>query len=167
MTSAKQALDNVDAEKWGQTSIDERLRLLYLIRANMLQYFDELNQAVADRNNSFLDNKQAYTGDSVSVFCMLSPASNVAVAIELYESLKKTGKPLQPNSVTKVADELYEVDAFPLTYKDTLIYPTHRMLLRVKSAEEPVVQNPMEKPTGISAILGGGNVASSAEIFKR
>jgi hypothetical protein len=166
MTSAKQAIDCVDAEKWGQTSIDERLRLLYLVRANMLQYFDELNQAVADRNNRALDNKQAYTGDSASMFCMLSPANNVAAAIKLYETLKKTGKPLQPNSVTKVADELYEVNAFPLTFKDFLLYPTHRMLLHVKSTEEPVVQNPMEKPTGITGILGAGNVASSAEIFK-
>jgi acyl-CoA reductase-like NAD-dependent aldehyde dehydrogenase len=166
MTSAKQAIDHVDAEKWGQTSIDERLRLLYLIRTNMLQDFDELNQAVADRNNQPLGSKKTYTADNASMFCMLSPANNVAVAIDLYESLKKTGKPLQPNSVTKITDELYDVNAFPLTYKDSLIYSTQTMFLRVKSTEEPVVQNPMEKPIGITGILGGGNVANSAEMFK-
>ena len=167
MTSAKQAIESVDAEKWGQTSIDERLRLLYLIRANILQDFDELNQAVADRNNLPLEsNKQAYTGDNASMFCMVMTANNVAAAIELYESLKKTGKPLQPNSVTKIADGLYDIYAYPLTYKDTLVYATQKMFLRVKSTEEPVVQNPMEKPAGITAILGGGNVAQSAEIFK-
>eukprot|EP00977_Amphora_coffeiformis_P010154 scaffold2363_cov159-Amphora_coffeaeformis.AAC.16 len=169
---AKQAVDSVDAEKWAATTVKERLHLLYTVRENMIQHVDELNAAVAKSRNKLgnvrSDDPHPYNGNSVALGSSVTFANNLATAIDLYESLQKTGQLLQPISVTKVeaAENLYDAHVFPLTYKESFMFPTQKMILRIAGEEPPVVQNPLDKPPGIIAILGAGNTGSSVELIK-
>jgi hypothetical protein len=90
-------------------------------------------------------------------------ANTVTACIDLYEALV-TGKMLQPISITKVQDGLYDIHVFPQQAKDKLMCADRKDYIRVKG--EPNQVNPLTKPAGIIAVLGAGNYSSSLEMVK-
>ena len=109
--NATEAIDQLDPRKWGDTSPAERLQLLEEVRANLKKYGDELAAADSKMKNGILG--APLFSDPVSKVATVVPmASTISAAINLYEAILD-GKMLQPLSVDKVGDDLYDIYVFP------------------------------------------------------
>lgn len=160
--NATEAIDQLDPKKWTQTPPPERLRLLEEVRANMSAYGDELAAADSKMKNGILGSP-LYSDPVSKVGTVVPMANTVSAAIGLYEAILD-GKMLQPLSVEKVGDDLYDIYVFPQERKDKLMSADRKDRIRVKG--EPKQVNPMDKPGGIIAVLGAGNYSSSLEMMK-
>lgn len=164
---AAEALAQVDPQKWDRTSAIERLHLLEQVREKMEVYADELAASDSQMKNDLLG--EALFSDPVSMVGTVVPMANTITAcIDLYEALVD-GDLLQPISITKVENTLpgevrYDIHVFPQNKKDKLLYSDRTDFIRVIG--EPKQINPLEKPTGIIAVLGAGNYSSSLEMVK-
>jgi hypothetical protein len=148
------------------TGIEERLRLLREVQANMLALKDEIGAAEAKTRNDRLADP-LFTKEDGVVVSIVPVGNNVTASIDLYETLLKTGKMIQPLSTSKVENteaNLTDLNVFPRTYKESLLYATRKDFLRVKG--DPKQVNPMDKETSIIGILGGGNISGALEIIK-
>ena len=159
---ATQAVDQLDPQKWADTPPAERLRLLEEVRTNMKAYGDELAAADSKMKNDILG-APLYSDPVSKVGTVVPMANTVSAAISLYEAILD-GKMLQPLSVEKVGDNLYDIRVFPQERKDKLMNADRKDRIRVKG--EPKQVNPMDKPAGIIAVLGAGNYSSSLEMMK-
>ena len=160
--NAKEAVDRLDPQKWAATPAIERLHLLEEVRENMKTYADELAAADAKMKNDRMG-EALFSQDESMVATVVPVANTVTACIELYESLVH-GEMLKPIDITKVKDGLYDIHVFPQHAKDKLMYADRKDRLRVKG--EPKQINPLDKPSGIIAVLGAGNYSSSLEMVK-
>ena len=160
--NATEALDQLDPKGWAETSPADRLRLLEEVRTNLKKFGDELADADSRMKNGILG-APLYSDPVSKVGTVVPMANTVSAAIELYEAIID-GKMLQPLSVKKVGDDLYDIYVFPQERKDKLMYADRKDRIRVKG--EPKQVNPMDKPAGIIAVLGAGNYSSSLEMLK-
>ena len=158
----KESIDRLKPEAWASTSPAERLHLLEEVRENMKTYASELAASDSRMKNSLMD--EALFSDPISLVATIVPLANtVSACIELYESIIH-GEMLKPLNITKVKDELYDIQVFPRSAKDKLMNADRKDYIRVKG--EPTQLNPMDKPPGIIAVLGAGNYSSSLEMIK-
>ena len=160
--NAKEAIDRLDPAKWAATAAAERLHLLEEVRENMKTYADELAASDAKMKNDLMS-EELFSVPVSKVGTIVPLANTVTACIDLYESLVH-GEMLQPISINKVRDGLYDVHVFPQGAKDKLMNGDRKDYVRVKG--EPKQVNPYDKPAGIIAVLGAGNYSSSLEMVK-
>jgi hypothetical protein len=160
--NAKEAIDQLNPQKWTATSAVERLHLLEEVRENMKTYADELAASDTRMKNGIMG-ENLFSDDLSMVATVVPVANTVTACIDLYESLMK-GEMLKPISITKVKDGLYDIHVFPQAAKDKLMYADRKDYIRVKG--EPKQISPLDKPAGIIAVLGAGNYSSSLEMIK-
>ncbi len=159
---AQEAFDQLDPQKWSQTSIEQRLQILKQIQDNMEKYGDELAQADGDMKNGIIGDELYFHG--FNIFGTLGPiAGSIGASVTLYESLQK-GENLKSTKITQINDEIWDIQVFPHTKKERLMAGKQTGHLRVKG--EPKQINPMDKPAGVIAVLGAGNYSSSLEMVK-
>ncbi len=160
--TAKEAYNRLQPEKWAATPAAERLQFLEEIRENIKEYADELAASDAAMKNELMgedlfSHAEGLTGTVVPI------ANNITACIHLYEKLVQGQLP-EPVSVSKVKDQLYDIQVYPKETKDKITAGAQKGYLRVKG--EPIQLNPLEKPMGIIAISGAGNYSSSIEMVK-
>lgn len=160
--NATEAIDRLDPAKWANTPPTERLRLLEEVRANLKKHGDALAAADSKMKNDLLG-APLYSHPVSKVGTVVPMASTVSAAIALYESLLD-GKLLQPLRIEPVGDDRHDIYVFPQERKDKLMYADRSDRIRVKGT--PKQTSPMDKPTGIIAVLGAGNYSSSLEMLK-
>ena len=161
-STAAEAIDRLDPEKWAATTPLERLHLLEQVRENCRKHADELGAADAKMKNDLMG-EELYSISTSKVATVVPIANTLSACIELYEHLVHGEMP-EPVAVTKVDDDLYDIQTFPSSRKDRLMSQHQTQTLRVKG--EPVQVNPMDKPAGIIAVSGAGNYSSSLEMVK-
>jgi acyl-CoA reductase-like NAD-dependent aldehyde dehydrogenase len=164
--TASDAVGSADPQKWAATSIEERLRLLREVQSNLQSFKDELGVAEAKTRNDRISDP-LFSKEFGLVLTVLPVGNNVAASIDLYETLLKTGKMIQPLSASKVEnsqEDLTDLHVFPRTYKESFLYSTRKDILRVRG--EPKQVSPMEKESGIVGCLGAGNFSGALEIIK-
>ena len=162
MTTAQEAYDRLDPDKWAKTTIPERLHLLEEVRENMKAHAEELAQADADMKNALMGD-ELYTLGTSLMATVVPLGNSVTASIHLYEELAK-GHALEPLVVKRVRDGIYDARVFPQETKDKVLSGTQRGHLRIKG--EPKQISPLDKPAGVIAILGAGNYSSSLEMVK-
>ncbi|TZF93497.1 aldehyde dehydrogenase family protein [Chryseobacterium panacisoli] len=160
--TAQEAFNQLDPKKWAETSVVEKLHLLEEVQNNLKKYADDLGTSDQKMKNTIMG-EDIYT-HAESVFATAVPlAGNVSACIQLYESIAKGEMP-KPLNITKVDDDTYDVHVFPMDAKDKVLSGTQSGHLRIKGTPKQV--NPLEKPAGVTAILGAGNYSSSLEMVK-
>ena len=98
--NAKEAIDQLQPQKWAATPATERLHLLEEVRENMKTYADELAASDAKMKNDLMG--EELFSQPVSMIATVVPIANTVTAcIDLYESLIK-GEMLKPISINKV-----------------------------------------------------------------
>lgn len=100
----------------------------------MKTYGDELAAADSRMKNDILG-VPLYSDPVSKVGTVVPMANTVSAAIDLYEAILD-GKMLQPISVEKVGEDLYDIYVFPQARKDKLMYADRKDRIRVKG--EPV-----------------------------
>ncbi len=160
--NATQAIDQLNPQKWAETSAGKRLHLLEEVRENMKIFAEELAASDSKMKNSLMG-ENLFSDEASMVATVVPIANTVTACIDLYESLVK-GALLKPLGIRKVKDDLYEIHVFPQQAKDKLMYADRKDYIRVKG--EPKQINPLDKPAGIIAVLGAGNYSSSLEMIK-
>lgn len=159
---AKEAFNTLKPDVWAETSIDDRLTILKQIQDNMEEFGDELAEADGKMKNDIIGDELFFHG--FNIFGTVGPiAGAVGASVMLYESLKKGELP-QPNKITQINDEIWDIEVFPHTAKDKVMAGKQVGHLRVKG--EPQQINPMDKSAGVIAVLGAGNYSSSLEMVK-
>ncbi len=159
---AKEAVDRLDPNKWSRTPPAERLHFLEQVRGNLKTYGNELAAADTRMKNGLMG--ETLFNDALSKVATMVPMANtVTAAIELYEELVHGEMP-EPLAITKIDKGLYDINVFPSSAKDRLMYGDRTEVLRVTG--EPKQIDPMDKPAGIVAVLGAGNYSSSLEMLK-
>ena len=160
--TAKESIDQLDAEKWVNTPIDKRLNLLYQVRENVKTYGKELAESDTKMKNGLMG-EDLFSLDESLVATVVPVASTLTACIGMYESLQE-GRMPEPISVKKVSDDLFDVHVFPQSSKDKVMYADRKDFLRVKG--EPKQIRPTDKPASIIAVLGAGNYSSALEMVK-
>ncbi|WP_196889930.1 aldehyde dehydrogenase family protein [Aureivirga sp. CE67] len=160
--TAKEAFEYVDAKKWSETSVYERLYLLEEIKDNLKKHADELGQLELENKNNFA--KGAYYRVPECLAGIVYPLATIINAcVHLYESLSK-GKMPAPENIHQINDTFYDVEVHPLDIKEKLLANTQTFHLHIEGKPRQI--NPLEKKAGIIAILGAGNYSSTLEIIK-
>jgi len=160
--TAAQAIDTLKPEAWAKTSIAERLRLLKTIRENLKNTGEHLATSDAKMKNTLMGEEIFGIAES-KVATVVPIANTLSVAIDLYESLSQGNMP-KAISVEKVSGNRHKIEVFPQTLKEKIIAGGQKAYLYVTG--EPKQVNPMDKPAGITAVLGAGNYSSSLEMVK-
>ena len=160
--NAQSAYSQLKPEEWATTSIHERLHLLEEVRENLKEYADELATADSKMKNGLMS-ENLFSDAESKVATAVPIANTLSACIQLHETLAD-GKMLEPISISKVTEELYDVQVFPKAIKDKIMAGTQKAYIRVKG--EPKQVNPMDKPAGVIAVLGAGNYSSSLEMVK-
>lgn len=161
--NAEQAISHVDPQKWAKTSAQKKLALLKLLQRRIRRFQPELFQAElklhGDDEN---DRKKAHLVGYARI-APIGIASNVAICIEIYRALAQ-GKMPGPLGVKSVENGYFDVHAFPYTTLERLQHPGYAGFVRVKSGPRQI--SPLEKPAGITAIVGAGNFTSAFEMIR-
>lgn len=88
MTKARNAINPLQPEKWEQTAISTRIKLLKAIRNNLKRYGGELAVADTQMKNNLMN--ESLFSHSMSKAGTLVPLGNTVTAcIDLYQSLQK------------------------------------------------------------------------------
>lgn len=156
------AITHLDAQKWADTSPAERLALLEAVRENLKRLGDDLAALDTAMKNGQMG-EEIYTDPFSKIVTVVPMANTVSAAIEVYEDIVH-GKMPEPISITKAGDDLSDIAVFPIHTKDKLMNGDRTDVIRVKGAPKQV--NPMDRPAGITAVLGAGNYSSSLEMLK-
>ena len=158
--TAQEAFDHLDPQKWAKVSAIERLALLEQIQKNLKQYAKELGKVDADMKNDLIGENITSVAEGMGTTVM--PMASTLMGIQhLYESLIKGEMP-EALHTEKVAENLYEIEVFPIHTKDKLTVGKQKGYIHVEG--EPKQTNPMDKPAGVIAISGAGNYSSSIEM---
>ena len=160
--TAQEAYNSLDPQKWTATSAAERLHLLEEVRSNLKTYAKELAKSDNDMKNNLMG-EEIFREPESMISTAVPVANTLSACIHLYESILH-GKMPEPTKITKVKEDIYDVEVAPLDAKDKLIAGTQKFHLRIKG--EPRQVNPMDKPAGIIAVSGAGNYTSSLEMVK-
>lgn len=157
---AQTAFDTLDAKAWAATGAVERLALIEAIQGNLLAYAEELGNTDAAMKNARAGAGAVSRAEGIAT--TVNAMGNTLMGIRhLYESLVHGGMP-RANGSRAIADDLYEVDVFPIHRKDKLLAGKARGYLHVRGAPKQV--NPLDKPAGVIAVSGAGNYSSSIEM---
>ncbi len=161
-SNAAKAIDHLDPGKWANTSPLERLHLLEAVRENCKEYADELAGADGRMKNDLMG-EELYSLSTSKVATVVPIANTLSACIDLYEHLVH-GEMMEPLSISRVEDDLYDIEVAPHNRRERLMNPHQTQVLRVKG--EPTQVNPMDKPAGIIFVSGAGNYSSSLEMVK-
>ncbi|MBX7210258.1 MAG: aldehyde dehydrogenase family protein [Verrucomicrobiaceae bacterium] len=161
--NAHQAIDWVDADKWRKTSAREKLELLKTLQKRIKEYQSALYEAELTLHKIDKDDPSQLHRSGYARIAPIGIAKNVAICIEVYESLVKGEMP-KPMEVKKVGDGLYDAYVFPHTKMDKLLNGNCHGYIRVRG--EPKQVSPLDKEGGITAILGAGNFTSAFEMIR-
>lgn len=160
--NVQEAYNYLDPKKWADTSISKRLKLLKETRSNMETYAVELAKCDADMKNNLM-NEELYSVDTSMMATVIPVANTLSACIHLYESLEKGVMP-KPEKITKISDDIYDVEVKPMDLKERLVAGSQKFHLRVKGT--PTQTSPLDKPAGVIAVSGAGNYSSSLEMVK-
>lgn len=164
MITPKEAVDRLDPHKWKETSAEKKLEFLKKIRENINIYFDRLVDADCGMKGITRGDPDNLHQEGTAIQSVIVPvASNISACIDLYEHLVE-GKMPEAIKTEEVSPDLYDVTVFPRDLKDKILYSGHRGILRIKG--KPLQKSPLDKPGGITAVLGAGNYASSFEMVR-
>ena len=158
--NARDAVDWVAPNRWKDVPAADRLALLKKVQRNIDRYFEEL--VSADCKAKGIERGVAGNGhqEGTSIQAtVVALANSVSVAIEVYEAILRR-RPLEPLAVTPVGDGRFDIKVGPRG-KERMLNGDRTDILRVVG--EPRRVGPYEKPGGIVAVLGAGNVASPFE----
>jgi len=157
---AQTAFNYLEPENWANTSVIERLDLLEQIQTNLKNYAHELGESDANMKNEHLG--EALVSQEEGMGATVLAMGNTLTGIHhLYESLAHGEMP-KPLSIKKIADNLHEVEVYPIYRKDKLLAGGQKGYIHVKG--EPKQTNPLDKPAGVIAVSGAGNYSSSIEM---
>ena len=158
--TAQEAFNQLDPQKWIQTSIVERLAILEQIQKNLKTYAKKLGAEDAKMKNELVGEDITSLPEGMGTTVM--PMGNTLTGIHhLYESLMHGEMP-KPLSIKKIDDSIYEILVFPTHSKDKLAAGKQKGYIHVEGYPKQV--NPMDKPAGIIAVSGAGNYSSSIEM---
>lgn len=158
--TAQDAYNSLDPQAWASTSVVEKLALIEQIQHNLKTYAEELGEADAKMKNELIGENITSVSEGMGTTVM--PMAGTLKGIQhLYESLAQGTMP-QPKNVRKLADNLYEIEVYPIHAKDKMVAQKQRGFLHVTG--NPTQTNPMDKPAGVIAISGAGNYSSSIEM---
>lgn len=158
--NAQEAFQQLQAQKWSETSIIERLELLHQVRENLAQSATRLAKSDSSMKNKMME--ENLFSDAMSMTATVVPIANtINSCIHLYESLAKGNMP-KPIKTEQVDENLYDIMVFPQNNKDKFLYGSQKAFLRVKGKPKQI--DPRKKPAGVIAILGAGNYSSSIEM---
>ncbi|WP_196893108.1 aldehyde dehydrogenase family protein [Aureivirga marina] len=160
--TAQEAFDFVDAKKWKETTIYERLYLLEEIRENLKEYAEELGKSEAKMKNKLAE-EEIYRIPECMVGIVYPIATIINACIHLYESISR-GKMPEAEKISQISDSIYDIELHPLDAKEKVFSNSQTFHLRVEG--KPKQKNPLEKKGGIIAVLGAGNYSSTLEIIK-
>ncbi len=157
---AQTAFDTLDPQTWAATGAVERLALIEQIQDNLLAHAAELGRTDAAMKNGLAGEGAVSVAEGIAT--TVNAMGNTLMGIRhLYESLVHGEMP-KPNGIRQIADDLWEVDVFPIHRKDKLLAGKARGLLHVQG--EPKQVSPLDKPEGVIAVSGAGNYSSSIEM---
>lgn len=157
---AQTALNQLDAQRWANTSITERLALLKRIQNNLRTQAKALGRVDAKMKNDLIGQDLISVAEGMGTTVM--PMAGTLLGIQrLYESLAKGDMP-KPLSTEKIGDDTYAVQVFPIHAKDKLVAAKQKGYLHISGT--PKQTNPMDKPAGVIAVSGAGNYSSSIEM---
>lgn len=158
--TAQEAFNTLNPEKWAKTSVAERLALLEQVQKNLKKYAKELGTVDANMKNKLIGENITSVAEGMGTTVM--PMAGTLIGIEnLYQSLVK-GKMPEALSTKKLANDLYEIQVFPIHSKDKLSAGKQQGFIHVEGT--PTQTNPLDKPAGIIAVSGAGNYSSSIEM---
>ncbi|KAA3632090.1 MAG: aldehyde dehydrogenase family protein, partial [Bacteroidetes bacterium] len=158
--TAQQAFNQLDPNKWAETSVIERLALLEQVQKNLKSFAVELGEVDAKMKNDLIGANITSTAEGMGTTVM--PMANTLMGIhKLYESLVE-GKMPEPISTVEIGADLFEVQVFPIHSKDKLAAAKQKGYLHIEG--KPTQTNPLDKPAGIIAVSGAGNYSSSIEM---
>ena len=158
--TAQEAFNQLDPNKWAQTSIIEKLALLEQVQDNLKTYAKALGEGDAKMKNDLIGENSISWQEGMAA--TVNATGNTLMGIRhLYESLAHGEMP-QPISTEKVSENEYAIQVFPIHRKDKLAAGKQKGYIHVEG--EPKQVNPMDKPAGIIAVSGAGNYSSSIEM---
>ena len=160
--TAQEAFRQLDPKKWADTSARERLRLLKEVRSRIKNHSANLAETDGGMKNKLMGEK-LYSAKESMLSTVVPVANTLTACIHLYEMLAK-GRMPKAEKITRLSNNIFDVKVKPLDAKDRLMAGTQQLHLRIKG--EPKQTNPMDKPAGITAVLGAGNYSSSLEMVK-
>jgi acyl-CoA reductase-like NAD-dependent aldehyde dehydrogenase len=157
---AQEAFNQLDPQKWAETSIIDRLSMIEQIQKNLSTYAEDLGSEDAKMKNELIG--ENITSPQEGMGATVMAMANTLMGIHhLYESLIHGEMP-KPLGTKKIGDNLYEVEVYPVHSKDKLSAGKQKGYLHIEG--EPKQVNPLDKPAGIIAVSGAGNYSSSIEM---
>jgi len=129
--TAQEAFNNLDPQKWANTSVLERLALLEQVQHNLRKYAVELGDVDAKMKNDLIGENITSTAEGMGTTVM--PMANTLMGIhKFYESLVE-GKMQEPLSIKEIDTNLFEVQVFPIHSKDKMANQPCRQASRCHS----------------------------------
>ena len=158
--NAKTAYETLDPDAWAATSVVERLTLIEQIQDNLKKHAKELGETDSAMKNELIGADGVHWSEGMGT--TVNPMGNTLMGCQhLYESLAHGELP-QPIGSTKLDNDTWEVEVFPIHKKDKMVAGKQRGLLHVSG--QPRQVNPLDKPAGVIAVSGAGNYSSSIEM---
>ena len=109
---AQTAYNQLDPQAWANTSVIERLAMLEQVQNNMKIFAEELGSSDAKMKNEHIGEEIVSTAEGMAATIMAM--GNTLTGIRhLYESLAHGEMP-EPLSTTKIGNELYEIEVYPI-----------------------------------------------------
>ena len=161
--NATQAIDQLDPQKWTSTDAATRIGILKKIRENLREFGDQLGAADAAMKNNIIG-EEIFSQEESLVGTVMPLAGSVTAALDLYEHLLKEGAMPKPLEIQEAPGGRHDILVYPRTAKDKVLAADQKAWIRVKG--DPHQTNPLDKATGIIAVLGAGNYSSSLEMIK-
>ncbi len=160
----QEAIDRLDPIAWRDTSAQDKLDLLRQLQDNLWEQVEDL--AVTDNQSKGYPVENGSYGYLFGLGYQGTSAlmgGVIAGIVELYESLVK-GEMLRPLAQHDNGDGTWDVQVFPRSAQDRIMFPDRQDWLRVRG--RPTQEIPTTRPGGIIGILGAGNYSSSIEMVK-
>lgn len=157
-------INQLNADKWKNSSAIIKLDLLKQIQKNIDYYFNELIEIDCQTKNLDIKNKKDAQEIGTTILSTISPiANNVNGCINLYKLLIKNRLPNFLN-IKCVKNELYDNQIILDKLKSKIFFNYNKAYLRTKNYPKQI--NPLKRDGGIVAILGAGNFDSPFEIIR-
>ncbi len=159
---ASDAFDYLTPNKWITLSPLSKIRLLEEVRRNLQTYKKELAHEENRLKNGLMGEQLYFSPESYLV--TIAPVDHLINAlINLYKVLLKDFIP-QPFQVSKSDEFNYRVRIRPLNFKDRILTASQAFYLSVKGS--PIQINPLDKPSGVIAIISSGSTSTNLEVLK-
>lgn len=159
--NAKQAISTLKPDVWANTDVKQRLIILKKMQKLLLEHEEEFTLA-DNKTKAITKSKENMHEYQSGIMTVIMPFGTLlAATIDVYETLRKTGKMPKPKGISKVKEGLYDVKVSHYTLFDRIMYSDRTDYVRVK--DEVRQTNPYDNKPGIIAILGAGNFSSEIE----